>query len=62
MIKCVKIKAELGKSSNKSINNLFKSMNNIIREAINYNVINVRRFFRSNETKSFAATERRAIS
>ena len=39
MIKCLRVKPGLGNPLNKWVNKLSKSMNNIIKEAINYNAV-----------------------
>ena len=41
MIKCVRVKAGLGNPPNKWVNNLSESMNNVIKEAINYNAVDI---------------------
>ena len=41
MIKCVRVKAGLGNPPNKWVNNLSGSMNNIIKELLNYNTVNI---------------------
>ena len=62
MIKCVRIKAGLGNPPNKWVTNLSESMNNIIKEPINYNAVDIVEFSRDNKRKSFSTTERRANS
>ena len=53
------VKAGLGNSTNKWVNNLPESMNNMIKEAINHNAVDM---VRDNKKKSFSATKRRANS
>ena len=62
MIKCIRVRAGLGNPPKKWVNNLSESMNNIIKEPINYNAVNTVRFYRDNKRKRFSATERRANS
>ena len=52
-------KAGLGNPPNKWVNNLSESMNNVIKEAINYNAVDIVSF-RGNKRKSFS--ERQAYS
>ena len=40
-MKCVRIKAGLGNPPNKWVNNLSESMNNIIKEAVSYSVVDI---------------------
>ena len=62
MIKCVRVKAGLGFPPKKCVNNLSESMNNITKELINYNAVDIVKFSGDNKRKSFSATERRANS
>ena len=41
MIKCIRVKAGLGHPPNKWVKNLSESMNNVIKEAINYNAVDI---------------------
>ena len=58
----MRVKAGLGNPPKKWVNNLSESMNNIIKEPINYNAVDIVKFSRDNKRKSFSATERRANS
>ena len=59
MIKCIRVKAGLGNPPKKWVNNLSKSMNNIIKELINYNAVDIVSFLEIIK-ESFSATGRRA--
>ena len=50
MIKCVSVKAGLGK---KWVNNLSESMNNIIKDLINYNAVDIVSFLETIKEKAF---------
>ena len=53
MIKCVRVKAGLGNPPNKWVNNLSESMNNIIKELINYNAVDIVSFLETIKGKAF---------
>ena len=53
MIKCVRVKAGLGNSPNKLVNNRPESMNNIIKELVSYNAVNIVSFLEKRKEKVF---------
>ena len=59
-----KSKSWIGFSTQKIkwVNNLSELMNNITKELINYNAVDIVKFSGDNKRKTFSATERRANS
>ena len=53
MIKCVRIKTGLGNPPTKWVNKLSESMNNIIKELINYNAVDIVSFLEIIKEKVF---------
>ena len=53
MIKWVRVKAGLGNSPNKLVNNRPVSMNNIIKELAHYNALNIVSFLEKIKEKVF---------